>query len=346
MLAVRLHAPGEPLRLEDVPLPEPPGTEVRVRVAGCGVCHTDLHIVDGTQPRVELPGHPRPRGGRLDRRASERMPVGSLRRRGSQRGEAVVVSGGWGCGECRDCRGGDEQRCERPARRASRWTAGTPRPCSCPIPATSSGSAGSTRSAPLRWRMPAMTPYRAVRRAGPWLTRGAPRARHRLRGARPVRAPVPAAAAGGGDCSSSSASSTRPSSSARPSWAPTWACWTATTGDDARGARRTGRRRARLRRAPTRPWPTRPRSWRPAGWSCSSVRPAASCPSASTPPPRVVAHHRCLGLARRPARRRAAGARGRLHWGVDRCRWSGRHGPRPAAAADGRRQARARPASG
>ena len=55
MRAVRLHAPGEPLRLEEMPLPQPSGTEVRVRVAGCGVCHTDLHIADGTQTRVELP---------------------------------------------------------------------------------------------------------------------------------------------------------------------------------------------------------------------------------------------------------------------------------------------------
>ena len=55
MRAVRLHAVGEPLRVEEVPMPEPAGTEVRVRVAGCGVCHTDLHVVDGIQTRVELP---------------------------------------------------------------------------------------------------------------------------------------------------------------------------------------------------------------------------------------------------------------------------------------------------
>ena len=42
-------------RLVEVARPEPAGTEVLVRVAGCGVCRTDLHVVDGTQPRVELP---------------------------------------------------------------------------------------------------------------------------------------------------------------------------------------------------------------------------------------------------------------------------------------------------
>ncbi len=55
MRAVRLHAVGEPLRVEEVPMPDPAGTEVRIRVAGCGVCHTDLHVVDGIQTRVELP---------------------------------------------------------------------------------------------------------------------------------------------------------------------------------------------------------------------------------------------------------------------------------------------------
>ena len=55
MLAVRIHAPGGKLALEEVPLPEPSGSEVRVRVAGCGVCHTDVHIARGEMTRVSLP---------------------------------------------------------------------------------------------------------------------------------------------------------------------------------------------------------------------------------------------------------------------------------------------------
>ena len=47
MLAARLH-PGEShLRLEDIPVPEPHGEEVLVRVAGAGVCRSDLHVLDG-----------------------------------------------------------------------------------------------------------------------------------------------------------------------------------------------------------------------------------------------------------------------------------------------------------
>jgi propanol-preferring alcohol dehydrogenase len=57
---MRLHAAGAPLRLEEVPDPEPGPGEVRLRVTACGVCRTDLHIVDGELPlhRVPLvPGH-------------------------------------------------------------------------------------------------------------------------------------------------------------------------------------------------------------------------------------------------------------------------------------------------
>jgi len=50
-----LHAAGEPLRLEDLPVPEPAAGQVRLRVLACGVCRTDLHIVDGELPHPKLP---------------------------------------------------------------------------------------------------------------------------------------------------------------------------------------------------------------------------------------------------------------------------------------------------
>lgn len=51
------RAPGDPspLRFEEVNVPVPGFAEVRVRVACCGVCHTDLHIVDGELPLPRLP---------------------------------------------------------------------------------------------------------------------------------------------------------------------------------------------------------------------------------------------------------------------------------------------------
>lgn len=60
MHAMLLDAPGKPLRLADLPIPTPNPEQVLIRVSACGICRTDLHIVDGelTQPKLPLvPGH-------------------------------------------------------------------------------------------------------------------------------------------------------------------------------------------------------------------------------------------------------------------------------------------------
>ncbi len=60
MQAMVLEAAGLPLRLTELPIPEPSSWQVRLRVLACGVCRTDLHIVDGelTEPKLPLvPGH-------------------------------------------------------------------------------------------------------------------------------------------------------------------------------------------------------------------------------------------------------------------------------------------------
>jgi len=107
MRAMRLHAPGEPLRLETLPRPQPGPGEVQLRVLACGVCRTDLHVVDGelTEPRLPLvPGH---------------EIVGEVTALGE--GVTGVAVGqrvgvpwlGWTCGECAPCRRGEENLCER-----------------------------------------------------------------------------------------------------------------------------------------------------------------------------------------------------------------------------------------
>ena len=53
--AMVLHAAGERLRLEEVPDPEPGPGQVLLHVAACGVCRTDLHVVDGELPEPKLP---------------------------------------------------------------------------------------------------------------------------------------------------------------------------------------------------------------------------------------------------------------------------------------------------
>jgi alcohol dehydrogenase, propanol-preferring len=62
MRAMVLHQPRpaeeDPLQLRDVPLPEPGAGEIRLRVRCCGVCHTDLHIVEGDIKLPKLPVTP------------------------------------------------------------------------------------------------------------------------------------------------------------------------------------------------------------------------------------------------------------------------------------------------
>ena len=50
-----LSAQREPLELRDLPVPEPGPGQVLLRVRACGVCRTDLHVVDGELPRPKLP---------------------------------------------------------------------------------------------------------------------------------------------------------------------------------------------------------------------------------------------------------------------------------------------------
>jgi propanol-preferring alcohol dehydrogenase len=104
MRAARLHE-GHRLRIESVPVPELAGDQVLVRVAGAGVCRSDLHVLDGMLDEyLELPvtmGHEI--AGRV---AGTGPDVSDL-----AQGQAVVVMVGWGCGHCRWCVSGHEQLC-------------------------------------------------------------------------------------------------------------------------------------------------------------------------------------------------------------------------------------------
>jgi propanol-preferring alcohol dehydrogenase len=93
-----LDAPGAPLREAEVAEPEPGPGQLLVRVRACGVCRTDLHVVDGDLPEPKLPlvlGH---------QIAGE--VVGEASRVG-------IPWLGWADGACRYCRSGRENLCER-----------------------------------------------------------------------------------------------------------------------------------------------------------------------------------------------------------------------------------------
>jgi len=98
MRAMVFDAPGEPLRAVEVERPEPGPGQLLLEVRACGVCRTDLHLVDG---EVEIADPPRILGHQIvGRVAGEERRVG-------------VPWLGWTCGECDYCRSGRENLCPR-----------------------------------------------------------------------------------------------------------------------------------------------------------------------------------------------------------------------------------------
>jgi propanol-preferring alcohol dehydrogenase len=106
MRAMVLERQGEPLQLTELPEPEAAPGQVLLDIGACGVCRTDLHILDGelSEPKLPLvPGH---------------QIVGVVREAGVgverfAPGDRVGVPWlGWTDGECRYCRGGHENLCD------------------------------------------------------------------------------------------------------------------------------------------------------------------------------------------------------------------------------------------
>ena len=110
MKAARLHEYNKSLQLDEVDLPKPRGEEVIVKVGAAGICHSDIHFMHGEWRDalpVKLPltiGH---------ETAGYVEEVGESVR-GLGKGDVVAVFGGWGCGVCQACKGGDEQLCISP----------------------------------------------------------------------------------------------------------------------------------------------------------------------------------------------------------------------------------------
>ncbi|MCX6647175.1 MAG: alcohol dehydrogenase catalytic domain-containing protein, partial [bacterium] len=107
MRAIVLENPGQALKLMDVAVPIPGSGQVLIKINACGLCRTDLHVVDGelTEPKLPLiPGH---------------QIVGSVVEVGENVREAKVgdrVGVPWlggSCGQCSFCKTGRENLCSQ-----------------------------------------------------------------------------------------------------------------------------------------------------------------------------------------------------------------------------------------
>jgi propanol-preferring alcohol dehydrogenase len=107
MRAMILEKPGQSLRCVEIPTPKPAANEILIRVSACGVCRTDLHVVDGELPKPKLPlipGHEIVGVVVEWGRRARRFRIG-------QRVGAPWL--GWTCGKCKYCRAGQENLCDR-----------------------------------------------------------------------------------------------------------------------------------------------------------------------------------------------------------------------------------------
>ena len=108
MRAMVLDGAGQPLRMKELPDPLPGPGQVRLKVEACGVCRTDLHVVDGELPAIPypvIPGHEIV--GIVDMLGPE---VANFRI-----GDRVGVPWlGYTCGVCPFCRQNRENLCDRP----------------------------------------------------------------------------------------------------------------------------------------------------------------------------------------------------------------------------------------
>src|SRR5579864_8345987 len=108
MRAMVLDRSNSPLVMRERPVPEPGPGEILLEVAACGVCRTDLHVVDGELPNPKLPivpGHEIV--GRIDLvgAQADRLAVGM---------RAGIPWLGRTCGHCPFCRSGRENLCDHP----------------------------------------------------------------------------------------------------------------------------------------------------------------------------------------------------------------------------------------
>ena len=114
MLSARIHEYQEPLEIDTVSKPKVAhGEEVLIRVGAAGLCHSDLHLINGEWKDVlplKLPKTPGHEVAGWIEEIGESVPETAK----MKEGDLVAVFGGWGCGICIYCKRGDEQLCNFP----------------------------------------------------------------------------------------------------------------------------------------------------------------------------------------------------------------------------------------
>ncbi len=106
MKAAVFHGPNQPLKVEEVPTPKPGAGEILVKVAACGVCHTDMHYIDHGVPTFKKPpmilGH---EASGTVAELGEGVDKWTV-------GDKVLLPAVLSCGVCRQCREGRENICD------------------------------------------------------------------------------------------------------------------------------------------------------------------------------------------------------------------------------------------
>jgi 6-hydroxycyclohex-1-ene-1-carbonyl-CoA dehydrogenase len=106
MKAAVFHGSGKPLSVEDVPTPKPKSGEILVKVAACGICHTDLHYLDHNVPTFK------PAPMILGHEASGTIAELGPDVTGWKEGDRVLLPAVVTCGVCKLCRSGRENICD------------------------------------------------------------------------------------------------------------------------------------------------------------------------------------------------------------------------------------------
>jgi alcohol dehydrogenase, propanol-preferring len=110
MKAARMHEYGKALILEDIPVPDIQPDEILVNVKACGMCRSDVQLVDGYFRKYANIPTPITLGHEITGVVSK---IGSIvpKASGFKEGDHVVVAPGWGDGTCRHCQIGNTHIC-------------------------------------------------------------------------------------------------------------------------------------------------------------------------------------------------------------------------------------------